>query len=321
MPRPTSGTTLQRPDLGAIAYEYMLAASQRGFIGLSLLPTFDVPEQSAEYPVIPIEALLKLQDVKRAPRGNYNRSDYEFETGNYSCTEKGWEEPVDDGEANLYRRYFDAEEVATMRATDILLRAQEARISAKLFNTSNITNYASVSTEWSTAASCTPYADVRTAKIAMRAATGLLPNTIAMSWKVFQNVLNAAELRNKLQYTTPIELMPEDAQVRILSNYFGLNVLVGNSIKDSAKKGQSFSITDIWDDEYVLLAAVSSGGRDLREPCLGRTFLWTGDAPSNLVTEQYRDETVRSNIYRVRQNTDEAFVFTGAGYLLANITA
>jgi hypothetical protein len=321
MPRPTSATTLQRPDLGAIAYEYMLEASQRGFIGLSLLPTFDVPEQSAEYPIIPIEAILKLQDVKRALRGSYNRSDYEFKTGNYSCVEKGWEEPVDDGESALYARYFDAEEVAVMRAVDTLLRAQEARIAAKLFNVSNITNTAAVSTEWSTAATCTPYADVMTAKKAMRAATGILPNTLTISWTVFQNVLACKELRDRLQYTMPLELLPEEQQIRLLSNYFGLNVKIGNAIKDGAKNGQSFSIAEIWDDEYALLSAVSSGGKDLREPCLGRTFLWTGDAPSNLVTEQYRDETVRSNIYRVRQNTDEAFVFTGAGYLLSNISA
>lgn len=321
MPRPTSATTLQRPDLGAIAYEYMLEASQRGFIGLSILPVFEVPEQSGDYPIIPIEALLKLQDVKRAPRGNYNRGDYQFETGTYSCSEKGWEEPVDDTEAAMYRRFFDAEEIATKRATDTLLRAQEARIAAKLFNTGNITNTAAVSTEWSTLATCTPYSDVLTAKKAMRAATGILPNTMVITWTVAQNLMACKEIRDKLQYTTPFETMTEDQQLRVLSNYFKLNVKVGNAIKDSAKEGQSFSLAEIWDDEYCLLAAVGSGGRDLREPCLGRTFLWTADAPSNLVTEQYRDDKVRSEIYRVRQNTDEAFVFTGAGYLLSNITA
>ena len=62
-------------------------------------------------------------------------------------------------------------------------------------------------------------------------------------------------------------------------------------------------------------------GRDLREPCLGRTFLWTADSPQNIVTEQYREEQSRSTIYRVRHSVDEAFVFTGAGYLLSNITA
>jgi hypothetical protein len=67
------------------------------------------------------------------------------------------------------------------------------------------------------------------------------------------------------------------------------------------------------------LLRVSSGGPDLREPCIGRTFLWTADSPQNIVTESYREEQTRSDIYRVRQYTDEAFVFTGAGYLLSNI--
>jgi len=139
MPRPTSATTLQRADLGAIAYEYNLEASQRGFIGQRILPVFEVPEQSADYPKIPIEALIKIQDTKRGPRGHYNRSDYEFKTGTYSCEEFGWEEQVDDAEANLYRRYFDAEEVAIKRAVDVLLRGREVRIAAMLFNSGNFT--------------------------------------------------------------------------------------------------------------------------------------------------------------------------------------
>jgi hypothetical protein len=321
MPRPTSGTTLQRPDLGALAYEYLANADERGFIGLQILPLFDVAEQSADYPVIPIEALLKLQDTARAPRGAYNRGDYEFETGTYSCKENGWEEPVDDVEARLYSRFFDAEEVAVMRATDILLRAQEARIAAAVFNTNNITGTAAVTTEWSTAATCTPYADVQTAKAAMRAASGLIPNIMAMTHKVFQNIISAKEIRDKFQYTAPFETRPFDAQLAAMATYFGVDrILVGGAMKDSAKQGQSFSLADIWDDEYVLLAKVSGGGRDLRDPCLGRTFLWTADSPQNIVTEQYREDQTRSDIYRVRQYTHETFVFTGAGYLMSNIT-
>jgi hypothetical protein len=319
MPRPTSSTTIQRPDLGAIAFEYLINAADRGFIGLRILPLFEVPEQSADYPVIPIEALLKLQDTKRAPRGGYNRGDYEFETGTYSCEEHGWEEPVDDVEAKLYRRFFDAEEVATMRATDILLRGHEARVAAMVFNTSNITATADVAIPWNTAATAVPRANVNAGKMAMRAASGLEPNVMAISKKVFDYLMVTAEITAAFRYTNPIELGSEEVQRRLLSQYFGLEVLVGGAIKDSAKKGQSYSIADIWDDEYAGLFKVSTGSLDLREPCLGRTFLWTADSPQMLTTESYREEQTRSDIYRVRNNVDEAFVFTGAGYLLGNI--
>ena len=319
MPRPTSATTLQRPDLGAIAYEYNAEASQRGFIGLGLLPIFEVEEQSADYPKIPIESLIKIQDTKRAPRANYGRSDYEFETGTYACKENGWEEPVDDVEANLYRRYFIAEEVAVKRATDILLRGQEVRIAAMMFNSGNFT-VADAAIPWNTSATAVPRTNVEAGKIAMRAASGLEPNTIAMSKKVFTYLMLTAEITTAFRYTNPIEIGGMEAQKRIMAQYFGVDrVLVGDAIKDTAKKGQVFSLGDIWDDEYVGLFKVSAGGNDLREPVVGRTFLWTADSPGNIVTEQYREEQRRSNIYRVRHNVDECFIFQGAGYLLGNI--
>lgn len=323
MPQPTAATTIQRPDLGAIAFEYMMDSQNRGFIGLSVLPIFPVMDKSSDYPVIPIESLIKMPaSIDRAARSAYQRGDYEFETGTYACKERGWEEPLDDTERKLYRRFFDAEEVATMRATDILLRMQEKRIAAAVQNTSNITNTGDVTTEWSTAATCTPKADVKDALSTLRLATGITANAMAISKKVFDNLMITAEIKSYLQYTHPHLLDSTEGQRKLLAQYLGLDdVLVGSEMYDSAKKKVAMSLADIWDDEYALLFRKARNLKDLREPILGRTFLWEEDSPSNLVTEQYREESIRSDIYRVRHNTDEAFVFTGAGYLLSNITA
>jgi len=321
MPEPTSATTLQRPDLGAIAYEYMLEASQRGFIGLSLLPVFPVSLKTSDYPVIPIEALIKTQSTKRAPRSNYARNDYQFETGTYNCEDHGLEEPVDDTERALYQRFFDLEEVSVKRLMDAVLRGQELRIATLLFNTGNFA-YTAIATEWSTAATATPRANVEAGKTAMRAASGLMPNVVAMSLKVFTNLLLTAEIGTAFRYTSPIEIGGVEAQKRLMAQYFGVDrILVGDAIRDTAKKGQTKVLGDIWDDEYVGLFKISAGGNDLREPCVGRSFLWTADSPGNLITEQYRDEPKRCDIYRVRHNIDEALVFAGAGYILSNITA
>lgn len=318
MPRPTSATTIQRPDLGALAYEYLIDAPNRGFIGMNILPVFEVPEQSADYPVIPIESLIKAVDTRRTPRGAYNRGDWKFETGTYACEEHGWEEPVDDVEAALYQRFFDAEAVSTEIAVDHILRAYEKRVQG-LVQASADSN---VGTEWSTAASATPYADVRTGKQAMRAASGLTPNAGACSLKVFENLLATAELADKLQYTRPIELETMEAQRRIVAQYLGLeNLFIGGAIQDVAKKGQSFTIADLWDDEYFSLLRVSGGGQRLREPIYGRTFLWAEDSPQEVVIETYREEDIRSDIVRARQHIDEAVIFSGALYTLGNITA
>ena len=321
MPQPTSATTLQRADLGMLAYEYMLDASQRGFIGTSIFPVFDVMEQSADYPVIPIEAILKLQDDSRSTGGNYNRDDYSFETGTYSCKEHGWEEKVSDDERNLYSRFYDLDEVAVKKAIDIIMRNHEVRIADKVFDTSNITNTSAVTTPWDTAASATPYTDVLTAKEAHYIATGTIDNAMAMSWKVYNNVLQTAELKDAFKYTSPSEIKNDAVKRQMLSDYFGVEeLLIGNGIKDAAKKGQDYSLSYIWDDEYILLFK-KSNGMNLEEPQLGRTFVWSKDSPDIINTEEYREEQTRSDIYRVRNYTAEDFIFEGAGYLLSNITA
>lgn len=323
MPRPSSSTTIQRPDLGAIVYEYAMESAQQGFLADKILPAFDTALQSAEYPIIPVESFLKIQETKRAPRTNYNRSDYNFETGNYSCKDHGLEEPLDDTESAMYKRFFDAEEMAAKRNMFNILLAREKRIADKIFNaTTFASQLTNVSTEWSTAATCTPRANVFAGKESMRAAYGIEPNALVMPKKIFNNLLLTAELRDALKYTNPIEIGAFEAQKRMMATYFGVDeILVGNAMYDSAKKGQSAVLADIWDDEYVGLVKISGGGMDLKEPVVGRTFLWTGDSPNMLTTEMYREEQKRCNIYRIRHNIDEAFIFTGAVWLLGNITA
>jgi hypothetical protein len=298
----------------------MLEASRQRFVGLRALPLFEVDEQSGQYPVIPIEAMLKLPDTKRAARGAYNRGDWEFEMGNYDCEEHGWEEPVDDTEAKLYRRFFDAEQVAVMRSMDAILRNQEKRVADMLLNESNF-SVNDVTNEWDDAANATPRDDVKAGANSMYQNTGLYPNVLIISKSIFDNVMKCDQVTSNIKYTTPILYEPMDVQRRLLAQFFDLDdILIGPAVYDSADKGQAASPTPIWGEEHGMLARVATRPQDLREPCLGRTFLWRTDSPANVVVEQYREEQIRSNIYRSRQYVDEAFVFTGAGYLLGNLT-
>lgn len=319
--QPTSSTVLQRPDLGAIAFEFLVdGAAAAGFIGLQVLPIFETVLKTAEYPVIPMEAFLKVKDTARAPRAGYNRDDYEFKTNPYFCKEHGWEEAVDDGEAAMYRRFFDAEELAVLRCMDVILRSQEDRIARMVFNPSNITK-TDVAVPWSTADTADPKKDVNDGKKAMRLACGLVPNALVIAYTVFSNLMLTAKIKDAFKYTNPIELGGEEVQRRLLAQYFGVDrVLVAGAVKDTAKKAQDASISDIWNSAYAMLARLSNGGPDLREPSLGRTFLWTADTPEILTAEQYREEGKRSDIYRVRQHVDECFTFKKAAHLLGNIT-
>lgn len=320
MPIEKSGAAVLRQDLGEVAYEYMLGAEQAGFIAPALMPYKNVTQQKASYPKIPVEAMFKTPDtLKRAPRANYARDDYEFDTGTYECVDYGFEDLLDDTEKALYASYFDAEEISTQRAMNKVLLSQEVRTADMLMNTANITTNQAATAVWSDAANATPRKDVMTLKTKMRTNRGIIPNVMALAKSLFDELLLTNEIKDAFKYTNPIEIGGEEAQRRIMAQYFGVDkVLVGNAIKDTAKKGKAASLSDIWSTILVGLFRVATSDNML-DPVIGRTFLWTGDSPDALVVEQYREESKRSDVFRARQNVDEAFIFTGAGGLITGV--
>lgn len=305
--RPTDGSAIYRPDLG----ETVIEAGQDttgGFIGLEVLPPYTTPDDVGVFNVIPLEQLMKLENVDRKDRGAYNRSDWEYESGEYKCKEKGHEEPMDDNEFKRLerRRPGLADEISIMRAMGIVKRAQEARIAAKVMDSSRF-NVEGVANAWDVPADGTPIADFNAAYKVYRAQCGMLPNAAIMSWNTRQNIVQCAEVIDRLLYTFPgIDLNRiSDVQLAAILNI--PRVLVGNAMYDAADKGQARSLTDIWSNDYCCLTRVSMS-EDLAAPCIGRTFIWDEDSKEEPIVEVYREEQIKSDVYRVRHQVDERLI-------------
>lgn len=322
MPNPSTSLSTLRPDLAGSFMEYELEMNRRGFIATRVLPVINVAKQSGPFGKIPIEQLLQNPDVKRAPSSAYSRGNFTFTTDTFACEEYGHEEPIDDREAEMYMEYFDAEQIATARAFEFVLQAAEQRAASLIFNTSTFTTTA-VSTEWSTYATATPLSDVETEVQAVYGACGMWPNTMVMTRKVFRNLRHVAEVRDRVSSSGAGSSEAQgDISLRQIANVFDLqNVIVANATKNTANEGASASLDSVWDDEYVWIGVVPRTN-DIREPGVGRTFHWSEDG-SQLRgrVESYRDESVRSDIIRVRHDVDEKVLYAECGRLLSNITA
>ena len=313
----TNNKAILRPDLGALAFEYSLTAATIGFIADLVLPPFYTPLQTAQYPVILAEALLEVADTARAPRSAYARGDWDWDFKDYLCSENGWEEPVDDVEAKLFRNYFDAETMASYRAMSIILRSREMRTAAKVFDTDTFTGHG-VTKAWNSYADADPRADVVKGIEAMRLATGLEPNALILDKSILRQVSMCDSVIERVKYSDP-NAIRGDLTIPQLEAYFGTRVVAAGAVSNTAPKKKTKSIKPIWSPTMAMLGVVSSGGQDLREPSLGRTFVWEEDSPDMVVVETYREEQTRSDIVRARQNTDERIQFTGAGYLLTGV--
>jgi len=303
--------------------EFDLAMDQAGFISNQVFPVVDVASQSGTFGKIPVEELLEQRDTKRAPGSGYARGEYTFTTSTYACEEHGAEEVVDDREAKMYAEYFDAEQIAAMRAYSAVLRNAEQRIADAVFNATTFSSFTTgVTNEWDDTANATPLVDVEAAVQAVYDQSGLWANALVINRKVFRNLRNCDEIKDRIASSGAGDSNAAGKVTRQqLAELFDLDqVIVAGGTKNAAKEGQSADPTQIWSGEYAMVCKVANSG-DFREPCLGRTFHWSEDGSSvGGTVENYRDETVRGSVVRVRHDVDEIVLYAEAGHLLSNIT-
>ena len=305
--RPTSDTTVQRPDLGQAVWEVMTEAPTMGFVGMQIMPFFPVAKNAAEYPVIPKESLFSLLDTARGPLGHYNRSDGEFESGFYRTAENGLERRVDDRYLALYSSLFDYEMTISKILMNDILRAQEYRIQQKIFNTGNFSAH-NATIAWSTLASANPKSDVNTGKAAMRT-LGVVPNCLIIPYAVFQTLQSVADIKTQVYQLFPDAAKTGQVTIEHLKTYFDVpKVMVAGALYNSANQGQNATLAEMWGSRYAMLCRVAEPGADVIEPCIGRTFKWNEGASEEVVVEEYYSDEVRSNILRVRHDTTEAFL-------------
>lgn len=326
MPFPSSSLSTLRPDLAGSLMEFNTAMDRQGFIALKVLPVLEVAVQAGVFGKIPLEQLLQSPETVRAPGGGYNRGNWKFGTDSFACVEHGWEEPVDDREAKMYANYFDAEMVSAERALDFVLRAQEIRAASLIFNTTTWTGASltqAAGTVWSTSASATPIANVKAAALKVYGNSGLWPNAVIMNRKTFKNCIDCAEVIDRIEASGAGQAAKaSDVTPQLLAQVFDVDmVLVAGSSKNTAKEGQTASLSQIWSDSYVSVARIPTSN-DIREPGLGRTFHW-GEDGSQIggLVESYRDEPKRSDIIRVRNDTHEKVLMSQAAVLITGVSS
>lgn len=322
MPSPSSALSTLRPDLASMA-EFGLADQE--FIGHRVLPVMQVGRETGVFGKVKLADILQKRNTARAPGAGYNRGKFVFEPATYACEEHGAEEPVDDREATIYADYLDAEAFAAMRARMAILVEAEKRIEALLYNTTTWTGASlttTVTNEWDDAANATPIVDVKAAAEKVYDGTGLWPNALIISRKVFRNLRKVDEIEAQLAASgAGFPNRARDVTPAQLSEVFDLDfILVGGGSENTANEGQTPTPSQIWSGEYAMVAKIAVSN-DIREPCVGRTFHFAGDGSDvDGMVEEYREEAVRSNIIRVRHDVDELVLYKEAAHLLQNIT-
>lgn len=313
MPSPSS--TLQRPDLGWGYEEFSLASQMAGFRAMQVLPPVPTSVASGNYSKVVLEQLLNDdRSPKRAPGAEYERGHVEFTQANFTCEERGLEEVLDQREmAQFAYTGLMFEQLAADRALAGVLRHFEREAVALLQDTGTFSK-TDVTHEWDDPSNAVPIDDVLAGVESFRAQGGLMPNALLMSGRTLRDLQTVDSVIDRIKYSGIDD--PKQVTLSQLAGLFHVDeIIVFDEQYNSAQLGQTASLADIWDDEYVLLAKIAKSA-DPREPGIGRTFQFGG-----VVVEQYYEPRVRGDVVRARIDVDPVIIHAEAGYLLGNITA
>lgn len=299
--------------------------SAAGFIARLLFPPFRVARQTASMPKL-LVTHDQVLDIKHAPKTPYARVQAKLSGDTYNCEEAGVEEPLHATDYDVLG-IDGAEQVATERGRDIVLRAREAALADILTGSDGETLLAGQITEpdsgenWGESGG-KPIDDVLEADSALNLRVGMGPRWLIISQYEYEDLQKNTQIRE--EYRRIVGQSDSSATNRKLNlddlaRTLGVDkVIVASARKNTANAGQSAVYAYVWPAKYALLVRGVVNPNDLTEPVFGRMFVWdeagatavgsdastSEDTVEALTVQSYRDEKVDSDIIRVREWTD-----------------
>ena len=306
--RPESTAVTARADIAVQLQEYDTTAAAARFIGRRAAPIFESPVCDGRYPIMNRENFKKRTDNARSADGRYNRIPGQVGEGTFTCEDYGLEGVIDDRKRKRYASLFDAEVAVSRQLYFQTLLNHEYR-AALLFSGGGFTNH-NVATAWTTVAPAVPLTDIQPGLDAIQDKCGAAPEqcSVIIPRVDFREMLATTQVINKTLYTYP-GIQPANLQAAQIAAMLGVKqILVASGVVDSTEEGVAETVAQIWTAAILYICVCADENDSLEEPSAARTILWTEDSPELPVTESYRDDPIRSDIIRVRQDSDEVLI-------------
>ena len=312
-----NAAAVSRPELKVFLEQAREA--EKGLIAEQVLPVKDSPAMTGRYPryLLADGGLLDADlDTKRGANGAYSRVSRKWTWDTYDCEDRGLEGEIDDTQAREMAQFADLEQTESKLVRRNVALAYEKRVANKVmsaansgFNATNaIVNYTEANLATMDFAQ-----DVINAQERLEG-KGTTMNAAVMSRVVWNRVRRSTKLLQFI-YGNTVGTGNQKLSPEVVADALELDkILISGKKYNGGKKGQSVNLTSMWGTETVLLANIQGG--DFNMGGIGRTLCWTEDASGLYVVETYREEKLRKDIVRVRQNSTEKIIDTNEGELI-----
>lgn len=287
------------------------------FLWDQISPPFEVSEKTGIFFLYDRDFWFRRQEgAERAPTSPYLRTGYELSTASFNNIEIGFEKELGDPIRASSQTPEDLQIIDTRFLTNLIQLELEKRVQLAHFITGvwGTSNTLTGTNQWSDFANSDPIADMDTAK------RTILRNTGAQAMMGFVGLLGWEQLKEhplileKYKHTQT-GIMTEELVAKAL----GIDrITVGNSVENTAFEGAAYVGADIWTDNF-LLKVDQEPSIDTGTPSV--TFMWNEKGNIPWAMEDYRDETIRSDITRVFTHLDPQITSAQHGYLFLDLVA
>lgn len=329
MPVYTSSAVRPRAELAVTIVE--AGAINQLNIWSKVLPLYGINKRNAHIvkATIADSAALRILTDKflRAPGTKFERLVAKFGDATFDVDIRGAEIVVPYETSMDYADFLDVESFFTRRFGRQADDTHEFLASAALFNTTTFGAATNSAVAYTAAnlATMTPVADIL-ASIRRVKAKGEQPDTVVIAGPVYERIRLSTEMKNFVigQLGAGSEVTANTLQ-RALADQGIKQVLIGDAYYNTAVDGATPVLTQIWANTYIWVGRSGTAVNDNTQEGTvgdlvgaGAMMYWEDYTPeSGVMVESYPDQTIDSNIIRVKMSSKPFIGNARAGDLIA----
>lgn len=333
MPQPTARAVHVDQPLTNISIAFLQNASN--FVAGQVFPNLPVSKQSDLYYVFDRGYFNRDEAKKRAPGTEAAKVGFELDTASYFADVWAIKHGIPDQIAANADAVLNLERSGAELVTHKMLIRREKDWASSYFTTgvwgTDITGTASgpSSTEtiqWSDDTDGDPIRDIRAAKTDIMESTGFMPNTMVMSQRVLDVLMDHPDIVDRIKYSGGIgNQNPAVTSEQALSQLFGVpRILVMRGTENTAAEGDADAHAFIGGGKNALLT-YSAPTPGLMTPSAGYTFSWQGylgetNTFGMATKRRYRDELEATEI-EGSMAFDHKMVAADLGYFWSGVVA
>lgn len=288
--------------------------SDTRFVANRVFPVVPVDKQSFTYYVLGKKYFFADELKARTPGAQYARAGYGVSTATGFCNTWGLEHVIPDEARANNQMPMQLEQIGTQWLAQQSLIRREKAFSDDFMKTGVwATDDNNAATDWDDPAG-DPFGNIMTARRTISNNTGFDGNAMVLGYIVHAALMVHSDIINRVQY---VQIASSGAIDTIMGPLFDVQYyLVSKASYNSANEGQAFSASPIIDDDCLICYINPNPG--IMSATAGLTFAWDGGGGAGSVG-QYRDETVDSDVLKLKEAWDQKAVATDLGYFFADI--